>query len=188
MLARFGPAGAELHDLARPERPVERLRAEAELEPPVEELEPLRFVLRSLSGALCEQLAARGAGAAHACLVLELEGSSRAAPAPIRIDQPLPEPAAAADLLERLLLARLTAQPPTAPVSRLALELSATAPAAGRQLGLFAPQLARAGQLDWQLAALAIRFGADRLLRARLRDPEAVLADQRSELVPASDE
>ena len=105
-----------LHDLARgmdgrplrPRKPVEQLRAEAELEPPVDTLEPLRFVLRNLCGALCEQLTARGAGATRALLVLDMERGQ-----PLLLDQELPEPAAAPDLLERLLFARLTASPPT---------------------------------------------------------------------------
>ena len=191
VLARFGDHGGMLHDLARgldgrplrPRRAVERLRAEAELEPPVEELEPLRFVLRSLCGALCEQLAARGAGAARGMLELELESAPS-----MRIEQQLPEPAAVPELLERLLFARLTAAPPPAPVSRLALELHGAAPQAGQQLGLFAPQLARAARLDWQLAGLAIRFGADRLLRARILDPEATLPEARVEWRPLTAE
>jgi DNA polymerase-4 len=188
VLARFGATGGELHDLARgldgrplrPRRPVEHLRADAELEPPVEELEALRFVLHHLCGALCEQLSARGAGAARASLVLSLEGAD-----PVRYDQALPEPAAAADLLERLLMARLEQAPPQHPVERLLLQLDGAAPAAGQQLGLFTPQLARAARLDWQLASLAIRFGPDRLLQARLGDPEAALAEKRFEWHPA---
>ena len=70
-------------------------------------------------------------------------------------------------------MARLEAAPPAASVERLRLELDGTAPAAGQQLGLFTPQLARAARLDWQLAGLAIRFGPDRLLQARCCDPEA---------------
>ncbi len=191
VVARFGERGGVLHDLCRgldgrplrPRRPVEHLRAEAELDPPVDEIEPLRFVLRHLCGALCEQLAARGAGAGRATLVLELEGA-----APLTLTQALPEPVALPELIERLLLARLSATPPTAPVTRLTLELDGTAPAAGQQLGLFAPQLARAGRLDWQLAGLAIRFGADRLLRARILDPEATLPERRSEWIPLTAE
>ena len=128
VIARFGAEGAELHDLVRgldrrplkPRRPVERLRAEAELEPPVETLEPLRFVLHHLCGTLCEQLAARGAGAARATLTLVAGASRQASRPPSRYDQALPEPAAAAGLLERLLMARLEAAPPTAAVERLA--------------------------------------------------------------------
>jgi nucleotidyltransferase/DNA polymerase involved in DNA repair len=188
VLARFGAAGGDLHDLARgldgrplrPRRPIERLRADAELDPPVDELGPLRFVLHHLCGALCAQLSARGAGASRATLTLALERA-----APLRIEQVLPEPAAVPELLERLLLARLEAAPPGAPVERLILELDGTAPAAGQQLGLFTPQLARAARLDWQLAGLAIRFGSDRLLEARIADPEALLAQDRFDLRPA---
>jgi len=182
VVARFGQRGGELHDLARGldsrplrlRRPLERLRAEAEIEPPVDEIEPLRFVLRHLSTALCAQLAARGAGAGRALLELELDHAP-----PQRLEQALPEPTAAAGLIERLLLARLTAQPPPAAVNRLALELTGSGPVAGQQLGLFSPQLARAARLDWQLAGLAIRFGPDRLLRAQIADPEASLSEQR---------
>ena len=195
VLARFGQPGGDLHDLARgldgrplrPRRPIERLRAEAELEPPVDGLEPLRFVLHHLCGTLCEQLSARGAGASHASLMLSLEGAAADA-APLRYDQALPEPAAAPDLLERLLMARLEAEPPSALVERLTLELQGTAPAAGQQLGLFTPQLGRQARLDWQLTGLAIRFGPGRILQARLLDPEAALAEDRPTWRPAGTE
>jgi nucleotidyltransferase/DNA polymerase involved in DNA repair len=198
VIARFGAAGGELHDLVRgmdgrplrPRRPVERLHAEVELDPPVDTLEPLRFVLHHLCGTLCEQLAARGAGAARATLTLGLEVGSAphsddAAPTALRYEQALPEPAAAADLLERLLMARLEAAPPTAAVERLGLQLDGAAPEAGRQLTLFEPQLARAGRLEWQLRSLAIRFGADRILRATTGDTEALLAEGRFSWRPA---
>jgi hypothetical protein len=117
-------------------------------------------------------------------LELELEGVVER----VRLEQPLPEPSAAAELLERLLLARLTANLPAAPVSRLCLELDRAAPAAGQQLGLFTPQLAHAARLDWQLAGLALRFGADRVWQARILDPEASLAERRFEWRPATAE
>ncbi len=188
VIAGFGAHGAELHDLARgmdgrplkPRRPVERLSAEVELDPPAGELEPLRFVLRHLCGTLCEQLSARGAGAARATLLLSLEPPARSLePVVLRYEQALPELAAAADLLERLLMARLEAAPPTAAVERLSLELAGAAPEAGQQLTLFSRQLAQAARLEWQLASLAIRFGDDRILRASSGDHEALLAEQR---------
>ncbi len=193
VVARFGTQGATLHDLARgmdgrplrPRRPVARLRAEAELDPPVDTLEPLRFVLRSLCATLCEQLAARGAGAISAVLELGLE-RARTSASTLVLAQALPESSAATDLLERLLLARLAATDIDAPVNRLALELRGEAVATGQQLGLFAPQLARAARLDWQLAGLALRFGPDRVLRARLLDVEAPMPERRSEWLPAS--
>ena len=189
VIARFGAQGGELHDLARgmdgrrlrPRKLIAQLRAEAELEPPVETLEPLRFLLRNLCQALCEQLAARGAGATRAVLELNLERGQ-----PLVLEQSLPEPAAAPELLERLLFARLVNSPPAAAVTRLALELRGEQAAAGQQLGLFAPQLARAARLDWQLIGLSLRFGADRLLRARVLDPEAALVEGQAELAAAS--
>jgi protein ImuB len=189
VVARFGAEGGLLHDLARglddrplrPRQPIEQLRAEVELEPPVDEVEPLRFVLRHLCGALCGQLAARGAGAGRANLLLELDAGQA-----IHLEQALPEPTAAPELLERLLLARLAGNPPPAAVTRLALELDAASAAVGRQLGLFAPQLARAGQLDWQLAGLALRYGPQRVLQARIVDAEAIVPEQRVEWRPAS--
>jgi len=188
VVARFGAPGAELHDLVRgmdrrplrPRRPLQHLAAEVELEPPADELEPLRFVLHHLCSTLCEQLAARGAGAARATLTLSLELPQRE-PGPGRLEyhQALPEPSAAAESLERLLMAHLEAAPPSAPVERLALELDGTAPEAGQQLTLFERQGAQAARLEWQLASLAIRFGADRVLRASTDDVEARLAEQR---------
>jgi hypothetical protein len=91
----------------------------------------------------------------------------------------LPEPSAAAELLERLLMARLEAEPPSVPVERLALQLDGTAPEAGQQLTLFERQGAHAARLEWQLASLAIRFGEDRILRATTADVEAPLAERR---------
>lgn len=189
VLARFGAPGGDLHDLARgmdgrplrPRRAIERIGADAELEPPVDELEPLRFVLHHLCATLCEQLDARGAGASRAALTLVLERS-----APRRYEQVLPEPAAIPSLIERLLMARLTADPPRALVERISLELDGTAPAAGQQLGLFTPQLGRHARLDWQLTGLAIRFGRDRIMQARLLDPEDPLPEERFAWLPAA--
>jgi protein ImuB len=190
VVARFGVHGQMLHELAqgrdgrplRPRKPVQHLRAEAELEPSVDTLDPLRFLLHNLCGALCEQLSARGAGATRALMTLELDNGRDA----LVLEQQLPEPAAAPDLLERLLFARLTGSPPAAPVTRFVLELRGEQVVAGQQLGLFTPQLARAGRLDWQLVGLALRFGADRVLRARTLDPQEIVPESRTELVPAT--
>jgi hypothetical protein len=118
-------------------------------------------------------------------LSLEGAGNGHPAPEPLRYEQALPEPAAAPDLLERLLMARLEVAPPATAVERLALELDGAAPEAGRQLTLFEPQLARAGRLEWQLRSLAIRFGTDRILRATLGDHDALVADRRFDWAPA---
>ena len=64
--------------------------------------------------------------------------------AEIDVEQRFPEPTADAEAIERLLFARLERTPPPAAVARLELELDGTAPAAGQQLPLFAPQAATA--------------------------------------------
>lgn len=196
VLARFGTEGGLLHDLAsgrdgrrlRPRRPEERLRAEAELEPPAYSPEPLRFVMHRLAGALCGQVSARGAGATVARLRVGLEGGRRRAARSgvLDIEQALPGPTAGPEVVERLLLARLESAPPARPVNRLALELDGIVPAPGRQLGLFEPQAARVARLEWQLADLAIRFGEGRVWRASVRDPEARLPEERIGWSPAS--
>jgi hypothetical protein len=203
VMARFGAEGDFLHDLASgcderkivPRRPAERLRAEAELDPPVDSLESVRFVLHRLADALCGQLAARGAGATLArleCHEVVIARAARAAPEAhcgaerderqgvLLVEQPLPGPIAKAEAVERLLLARLETTLPQRPIERIALELDRVVPAVGRQLGLFVPQVTRAARLEWQLADLAIRFGKGRVLQAALRDPEARLPEDRA--------
>ncbi len=71
LVARFGEEGARIHARARgeelepfrPRRAPERLRLGLPIEPAVEDLEPLRFVLHRLAAALTDQLVARGLAA-----------------------------------------------------------------------------------------------------------------------------
>jgi protein ImuB len=190
VVARFGAHGGTLHDLAlgldarplRPRRPVERLRAQLELESPIEGTEPLRFVLHSLCAGLCTQLVARGAAIMAATLTLTLEDAPEPLPG---ITQHMPEPIARPEPIERLLLARLEQLTLTGPISRVALELDGRAPGAGQQLTLFEPQGARADRFAWGLAALAIRFPGQ-LWRTSVRDPEAPRHDERVHWEPVS--
>jgi impB/mucB/samB family len=189
LVARFGAEGERIHARARgeeivpfrPRRAPERLLLALPIEPSVADLEPLRFVLRRVAGALADQLLARGAAAAVAWLRLELDLSfARSdAPAQLAIEQRFPEPTAEAEAIERLLLARLERTPPPAPVARLELELDGVAPATGQQLPLFVPQAARNARLGWQLARLALTYGEDRVRRAVVVDPDAPIAERR---------
>ncbi len=197
IVARFGSEGQRLHARARgeevepfrPRRAPDRLSLALPLEPPAEELEPLRFVLRRLVAALADQLLARGAAASRAALRLELDRtfSGAAGSSEMLVDQRLPEPTAEAEAIERLLLARLERTPPTAPVARLELELLGVEAAAGQQLPLFVPQALRSARLAWQLARLALTYGEDRIGRIELTDPEAPLPETRWRWVPAAD-
>jgi hypothetical protein len=189
VVARFGPQGERIHARAlgletepfRPRRAPERLALALPIEPPVADVESLRFVLHRLAAAFGEQLVARGAAAGRARLTLELDGTFAAGKTPpsLVIDQRLPEPTSEGLAVERLLLARIEASPPPAPVSRLELELGDVAPAAGTQLALFTPQTGRTGRLGWQLARIGLRFGEHRIGWMEIGDPEAPLAEAR---------
>ena len=189
LVARFGVEGERIHARAngqeivpfRPRRTPERLVLGLGLEPPIEDLEPLRFVLHRLAGALAAQLLARGASAGRVELRLTLDPAfaRRGTPLALAVDQRFPEPTAEGEAIERLLLARLEREPPPAAVARLELELSEVGPAVGQQLALFVPQAARSARLAWQLARLALAFGEDRIGRVELTDPEAPRAEAR---------
>jgi hypothetical protein len=189
LVARFGEEGARIHARAhglelepfRPRRTPERLRLALPIEPAVEDLEPLRFVLHRLAAALTGQLVARGLAASRARLHLDLDlaFARTGTPAELDVEQRFPEPTADAEAIERLLFARLERTPPPAAVARLALELDGTAPAAGQQLPMFTPQAARGARLEWQLARLALTFGEDRVRRVAITDPDAPLPERR---------
>lgn len=195
LVARFGAEGERIHarangeetDPFRPRRTSERLALGTAIEPPVEAIEAVRFVLRRLAGALADQLLARGAAAGRVILRLELDPAfaRRGTPTLLEIEQRFPEPSAEAEAIERLLLARLEREPPPAAVVRLELELLEVAPASGQQLALFVPQAARAARLRWQLARLALTYGEDRIGTVELGDPEAPLPETRWTFRPA---
>ena len=189
VVARFGDEGARLHARARgeetepfrPRRAPERMALGLPLDPPAEGLEALRFVLHRLAAALGDQLVARGQAAGLARLVVthDLAFARRGIPRLLRLEQRFPEPTADREAIERLLFARLEQVPPPAAVARLELELALVEAACGQQLPLFTPQAARGARLEWQLARLAIAFGADRVRRVEVGDPEAPLAEAR---------
>jgi protein ImuB len=189
LVARFGDEGARLHARARgeeterfrPRKTPERMTLGLPLDPPAEGLDALRFVLRRLSATLADQLAARGqaAGMARLAVTHDLAFARRGTPQMLRFEQRFPEPTADAEAIERLLYARLEGSPPPAAVSRLELELGLVEAARGQQLPLFTPQAARGARLEWQLARLAIAFGADRVRRVEVGDTDAPLAEAR---------
>ena len=198
LVARFGAdEGGRLHaravgeetDRFVPRSAPARLALALALDPPADGLEPLRFVLHRLAGALADQVAGRGAGAGRAILRVGLDRTFAAGAAArlpdIVVEQRFPEPTADAEAIERLLLARLEAAPPGAPVARMELELAEVVPAPGRQLSLFTPQADRAARLSWQLARLAIRAGEGVVGHVALRDPEATLPESRWRWLPA---
>jgi protein ImuB len=189
LVARFGDEGARIGarargeetDPFRPRRAPERLLLGLPIEPAVAEIEAVRFVLRRLSTALGENLAARGLAATQGRLRLELDlaFARDGTPSELVVEGRFPEPTSDPEAIERLLLARLERVPPPAPVARLELELSGASPATGQQLPLFVPQALRGARLAWQLARLALTYGEDRVRRVEIGDPDAPLPEER---------
>jgi hypothetical protein len=195
LVARFGLEGDRIHARAngieiepfRPRRAPERLRLGFPIDPPIADLEPLRFVLHRLAAALGDQLAGRGAATTRAHLRLRLDPTFAVeVPETVLFEQRFPEATSEGEAIERLFFVRLERTPPPAPVEHLELELLDVTPAAGQQLALFvpratggAPTVVRHARLSWQLARLALAFGDDRIARVAIADPEAPLPERR---------
>ena len=189
LVARFGEEGARIGarargeetDPFRPRRAPERLLLALPIEPPVAELEAVRFVLRRIATALAANLVARGLAAARGQVRLELDLAFArvGTPGELIVQARFPEPTADAEAIERLLLAQLERTPPPAPVARLELELTGAEPAEGQQLPMFVPQALRGARLRWQLARLAMTYGEDRIRNVVVTDPEASLPENR---------
>lgn len=133
LAARLGPAGPRLQRLARGEdlRPLvptpelARFEASCDLEWPVEDLEPLVFVVARLCEPLCAELERAGCGAVGVTVRLTLTTRD----VYTRVLQ-WPSPTRDPRLLRTLVRLDLEAHPPPAAVDRVALALE---PAPGRQ-------------------------------------------------------
>src|SRR5436309_7960298 len=94
LVARFGAEGERLHarargeetDPFRPRRMPERMSLALPVEPPVEDLEPLRFLLHRLAATLADQLTARGMATARAHLRLALDVTFAPPGTPVSVD------------------------------------------------------------------------------------------------------
>lgn len=172
LAARVGPAILELVARARGEEiepPLAEPRAleleeGIDLEWPLENLEPLAFVLRGLVSRLCERLALRALGCDELHLDLRLESGARDAR---RIA--LASPAADASVLLRLIRQALESTPPAAAVDGVVLTCRGVA-LRREQLDLFRPRGPDPNQLDQTLAALGAICGPTRIGSPNLVD------------------
>ena len=139
---RLGPGALALVSRARgedaspglPEPACPRIEEAIDLEAPIDQLEPLGFVLRGLVSRLGERLALRGLACDALDLHLGLEGGARDAR-----QIGLAAPTLDLRVLLRVITLALAEHPPHAPIEHVALA-SEGAPARTDQLDLFLPR------------------------------------------------
>ena len=144
-----------------------------ELEYPVQELEPLAFILNRLLISLCNRLNACSAATHEIALRLNLQvaesASQRSAPGQYEKHIRLPVATRDSKLLLNLLRIQLESEPPAAPILRVALEAT-PAPPRVAQGGLFAPLAPDPEKLELTLARIAGVVGRQNVGSPRLVD------------------
>ena len=193
LASRMGQAGARLQRLARGEEmrtltlsePESRFEEAFELEFPVENLEPLSFILNRLLEQLCARLESRALAAHELNLRLQLERrvadeetttapelsiSDNVAGKPV-FERRLRLPVAMRDakVFLKLLQLDLAAHPPGAPILKLWISAQ-PAPPRSAQRGLFLPLTPEAEKLEITLARIISIVGEHRAGIARLLD------------------
>jgi protein ImuB len=172
---RLGQEGVRLHALARGAtsrslaiaEPGHSFEEEMELDDPVEELDPLSFLLGRLLDQLCVRLAARCLAAASLRVRFELQPSFENAldvrkemfrrinpPGVYEKELQLPVPARDSKMLLKLLRLRLQFNPPAAPIRKIVLGAEAARPRA-MQGGLFLPSSPDPEKLELTIARIA---------------------------------
>ncbi len=165
LASRLGPAGVALHRLAcaedtrplSPTAPEETLSEVLDLDESLDNLEPLSFVLRGLLDRLVARLALRSLACGKYTLRLTLESRGHDERA-IAIASPTREVAT----LLQLARISLAAQPPPAPVRKIAV-LTTPAPLRPTQLSLLAPAGPSPERLSTTLARLHVLCGEGRV-------------------------
>ena len=172
---RLGQEGVRLHALARGAtsrslaiaEPGHLFEEEMELDDPVEELDPLSFLLGRLLDQLCARLAARSLAAASLRVRFELQPSFENAldrrkemfrqihpPGVYEKELQLPVPARDSKMLLKLLRLRLQSNPPAAPIRKITIGAESARPRA-TQGGLFLPSFPDPEKLELTIARIA---------------------------------
>jgi protein ImuB len=178
---RLGQLGVRLQALARGQlehpliasNPAAEFVEQMELEYPIEELEPLAFILNRLLESLCRRLNAYSAATREIALRLNLQTADSAADRsmPGQYEKCIRLPVATRDakLLLNLLRIQLQAEPPAAPILRAVLRAT-PAPPRTAQGGLFAPLSPDPEKLELTLARIAGLVGRQNVGSPRLLD------------------
>lgn len=197
--ARLGTIAGLLIPLARGEDvqaipPVplpRRLVARESFDLPLTSIEEFRFPLRRALDDLLVRV--RRDGAAVGLVRLHV---ARERGRPLRAVARLPLPTTDRTQIERLLLAALERAVAAARAERLdvdglvsaQLQFDGVLPASGDQLTLLGARSPRVDRLAWSTAAIAIRYGADRVVHAEIVDPDDARPERRTRLVRAHPE
>ena len=169
---RLGQAGVRLQKLAQGKsdrqmvlvQPPLGFEQSLELEHPVEELEPLSFILSRLLNQLCANLHSHALATNELRLRLKLEDKTdheRAITLPVPMRNP--------KTLLRLLLFEIEAQPPQAAIISVTIAAEPVQPRVA-QTGLFIPLAPEPEKLELTLARLAKLVGADKVGSPELLD------------------
>jgi len=167
--ARLGQDGVLWQQLARgedleplvPSVPEERFEQSLDLEWPVEDLEPLSFVLGRLLEPIAAHLERRGRGAAVLHTRLHLVRTGGEAPRVHERSLQLPAPMRDARTLRTLVLLDLESHPPPAAIDRVTVAVDPT-PARVVQFSLLARPLPSPEQLSTLMARLQALVGETR--------------------------
>ena len=162
---RLGQAGVRLQKLAQGKsvrqmvlvQPPLGFEQSLELEHPVEELEPLSFILSRLLNQLCANLHSHALATNELRLHLKLEDRTE-----LERTITLPVPMHNPKTLLRLLLFEIEAQPPLAAVVSVNIIAEPVKPRVA-QTGLFIPLAPEPEKLELTLARLAKLVGADKV-------------------------
>ena len=169
---RLGQEGVRLQNLAqgKSERPLNLIRPPVgfeqslELEHPIEELEPLSFILSRLLNQLCANLLEHALATNELQLLFKLENKTE-----FERTITLPVPMRNSKNLLRLLLLDIEAHPPSAPIVGVTIKAEPVKPRAA-QTGLFIPLAPEPERLEITLARLAKLVGANNLGSPELLD------------------
>jgi protein ImuB len=189
---RLGEAGVRLYELAlgRIHRPLHLAppatdySAQAELEDPVAQLEPLLFVLSRMLGEICRRLDSQSMTTNRITARLRLEKGQEHS----RILE-LPVPQKDTRALLKLLQLELEEHPPAAPITAIALSLNPVEPRTS-QGGLFLPPAPEPEKLQITLARITAMVGEDNAGSPELLDthrPDAFRVRAFSEAKPLAD-
>ncbi|HUQ16836.1 MAG TPA: hypothetical protein VM070_03520 [Candidatus Saccharimonadales bacterium] len=184
VLERFGAAAARVQALAAGRicediggiAPPRRIRARRLWDEPIDSRERLVFALRAAADEVAAALRTDGLAALEIVVVLGREGRG-----PVRLVRSLLPPTADPAAIIRSIrwgLEELSEATDIGAVNAASLEVSVVEPSRGRQVGLFAPDGARAEEAIAVAQFLRTRLGRGAVLEARVVDPQARLPER----------